>query len=30
MLAKLTRQEQKTLAGLLKKLLLGLEPSSGD
>jgi DNA-binding MarR family transcriptional regulator len=28
--AKLTRQEQKVLAGLLKKLLAGLEPPAGD
>ncbi len=26
----LTRQEQKALAGLLKKLLAGLEPATGD
>jgi DNA-binding MarR family transcriptional regulator len=30
LVAGLTRQEQKALAGLLKKLLGGLEPSSGD
>jgi DNA-binding MarR family transcriptional regulator len=30
LLAGLTRQEQKALAGLLKKLLIGLEPSTGD
>jgi len=29
-LANLTKQEQKTLTGLLKKLLAGLEPTSGD
>jgi DNA-binding MarR family transcriptional regulator len=30
LLANLTRQEQKTLAGLLKKLLVGLEPNAND
>jgi DNA-binding MarR family transcriptional regulator len=30
LLAGLTKQEQKALAGLLKKLLAGLEPSTGD
>jgi len=30
LVANLTRQEQKVLAGLLKKLLAGLEPTSGD
>lgn len=30
MLAHLTRQEQRTLAALLKKLLAGLEPTAGD
>lgn len=30
LVANLTRQEEKALAGLLKKLLAGLEPSSGD
>jgi DNA-binding MarR family transcriptional regulator len=30
LLATLTKQEQKALAGLLKKLLAGLEPSTGD
>lgn len=30
LLANLTRQEQKTLAGLLKKLLSGLEPPTGE
>lgn len=29
-MANLTKHEQKTLAGLLKKLLAGLEPSSGE
>jgi len=30
LIANLTKQEQKVLAGLLKKLLAGLEPSTGD
>jgi DNA-binding MarR family transcriptional regulator len=30
LIANLTRQEQKVLAGLLKKLLAGLEPITGD
>jgi DNA-binding MarR family transcriptional regulator len=30
LLSNLTTQEQKELAGLLKKLLAGLEPSAGD
>jgi DNA-binding MarR family transcriptional regulator len=30
LLANLTRQEQKVLAGLLKKLLSGLEPPTGE
>jgi DNA-binding MarR family transcriptional regulator len=30
LLSNLTKQEQKALAGLLKKLLAGLEPSAGD
>jgi DNA-binding MarR family transcriptional regulator len=30
LLENLTRQEQKTLAGLLKKLLAGLEPNAND
>jgi DNA-binding MarR family transcriptional regulator len=30
MLANLTKQEQRTLAGLLKKLLAGLEPTTAD
>ena len=30
LLSNLTKQEQKALAGLLKKLLAGLEPSTGD
>ncbi len=30
LMANLTRQEQKVLAGLLKKLLAGLEPISGE
>jgi DNA-binding MarR family transcriptional regulator len=30
LIANLTKQEQKVLAGLLKKLLAGLEPISGD
>lgn len=30
MLAHLTKQQQKTLAVLLRKLLTGLEPSTGD
>lgn len=30
LLATLTRQEQKALAGLLRKLLSGLEPAAGD
>ena len=30
LLTSLTRQEQKALAGLLKKLLAGLEPSAGS
>ena len=30
LLANLTEEEQKALAGLLKKLLAGLEPSTGD
>ena len=30
LIANLTRQEQKVLAGLLKKLLAGLEPTTGD
>jgi len=30
LIANLTKHEQKVLAGLLKKLLAGLEPSTGD
>ena len=30
LIANLTKEEQKVLAGLLKKLLAGLEPSTGD
>jgi DNA-binding MarR family transcriptional regulator len=30
LMANLTRQEQKSLAGLLKKLLAGLEPRTGE
>ena len=30
LLANLTKQEQKVLAGLLKKLLSGLEPPTGE
>jgi DNA-binding MarR family transcriptional regulator len=30
LVANLTKQEQKVLAGLLKKLLAGLEPPTGD
>ena len=30
LLSNLTKQEQKALAGLLKKLLAGLEPATGD
>jgi DNA-binding MarR family transcriptional regulator len=30
LVANLTRQEQKVLAGLLKKVLAGLEPGTGD
>ena len=30
MLASLSKEEQDALAGLLKKLLAGLEPSQGD
>lgn len=30
LIANLTKQEQKVLAGLLKKMLAGLEPSTGD
>ena len=30
LIANLTRQEEKVLAGLLKKVLAGLEPGTGD